>query len=276
MRHAPWSRGSPTRVTSQREQIVLADAQSRGTVFATCLRLFRNYPMAVRRHYAEHRYGSMVLVNHEGGSARFFVLIMEWDDLFVVRPWDRRDWTRVEIRPDGPVSAEVSRLLADAIPVPRDGVLLGWVADQQIRALVMAHGRLPEPWDDPSAVPDVVVLPLAGTTADQWPALPANPLTDTRLWEYIGRGQLADLGPLITRKSGRVFWVPGTDTGARRWASGRVVVAERMSTAEFWLLAGVYADQWTLNEGLPVPSARQLLSMPGAVDLAQGMHLLGV
>jgi hypothetical protein len=255
---------------------VLANAQSRDTVFTACLRLFRNYPMAVRRHYAEPRYGSMVLVNHEGGDTKFFVLIMEWDDLFVVRPWDRRDWARVEIRPEVPVPAEVSRLLAGAIPVPRDGVLLGWAAEQQIRALVIAHGRLPEPWDDPSVVPGVVVLPLAGTMSEQWPPLPANPLTDLRLWEHIGRGHLADLGPLIGRKSGRVFWVPGTDTGARRWASGRIVVTERMSTAEFWLLAGVYADQWTLSEGLPVPSARQLLSTPGAVDLARGPHLLGV
>jgi hypothetical protein len=232
--------------------------------------------MAVRRHYAEHRYGTMVMVNHEGGVARFFVLIMEWDDLFVVRPWDRRDWARVEIRPDEPVPAEIGRLLSGAVPVPRDGAVFGWVADQQVRALVMAHGRLPEPWEDASARPEVVVLPLAGTQPAQWPPLPYDPLADWRLWEHIGTGKLADLGPLITRKSGRGFWVPDPDAGPRRWTGARVVITERLSTAEYWLLAGVYAEQRTLREPGAVLSARQLLAAPGVVDLARGLHLLGV
>jgi hypothetical protein len=258
-----------------REQIVLANAQSAGTAFNTCLRLFRHYPMAVRRHYAEHRYGSMVLVTRDGGVARFFVLIMEWDDLFVVRPWDRRAWARVEIRPDGQVPDDVRRLLAGAVPVPRDGALLGWVTDYQVRALVVARGRLPEPWEDASAVPEVTVLPLAGTQPAIWPPLAADPLADWRLWEYIGRGRLADLAPLLGRRPGRAFWVPGTDGGPRRRASGRIVVTERLSAAECWLPAGIYADQRTLREPGAVPSASQLLARPGAVDLARGLHLLG-
>ncbi len=44
------------------------------------------------------------------------------------------------------------------------------------------------------------------------------------------------------------------------------MVTERMSTDEYWLLAGVYADHRTLREGLPVPSARQLLAAPGVLD----------
>ena len=72
-----------------------ADAQSGDSVFAACVRLFYRYPLAIRRHYAEHRYGSLVLMNRAAGRARFFVLIMEWDDLFVFRPWDRRDGGRV-------------------------------------------------------------------------------------------------------------------------------------------------------------------------------------
>ena len=85
---------------------MLAYAQSGETVFAACLRLFHSYPLAVRRHYAEHRYGSMVMMSREAGTASFFVLIMERDDLFAIRPWDRRDWARVEIRPREPVDDE--------------------------------------------------------------------------------------------------------------------------------------------------------------------------
>ena len=34
---------------------MLAHALPRDTAFAACLRLFRQYPLAIRRHYAEHR-----------------------------------------------------------------------------------------------------------------------------------------------------------------------------------------------------------------------------
>ena len=78
-------------------------------------------------------------------------------------------------------------------------------------------------------------------------------------------------GLLVTRHPGCVFLVPGGDgaTGRRR-AGARVVVTERLSTDEFWLPAGVYADHWTLREGMPVMTARQLLALPGVVDLAGG------
>jgi hypothetical protein len=58
-----------------------------------------------------------------------------------------------------------------------------------------------------------------------------------------------------------------------------VVVTERLLDDGFWLPAGVYADRWTLREGSPVLTARQLLAQPGVVDLASGRsqhYLLGV
>jgi len=248
-------------------------------VFTACLRLFRHYPMAVRRHYAEHRYGSMVLMNREAGKARFFVLIMEWDDQFVLRHWDRRDGARVEIGPHEPVPDEVRRVIETSVPVPRDGALLGWVSGLQVRAVLAAYGRLPEPWDDASAAPGVLVMPLVGSQPAEWPLPAESPLDDGKLWGYLARGQLADLGPLVTRQSGCVFWVPGQDGAAGPQPGGaRVVVTERLSTEEFWLPAGVYADHWTLREGMPAMTARQLLALPGVVDLAggRGQHLLGV
>lgn len=255
---------------------MLSHAQSGDAAFAACLRFFRGYPLAVRRHYAEHRYGSMVLKSRLDGTARFYVLIMEWDDLFIIRPWDRRDGRRVEIRPREQASEGIGLLLESCVPVPADGVLLGWLVGSKVHALVAAHGRLPEPWDDPSAVPEVLVLPLAGSQSEQWPPLPADPLDGGRLWELIGRGQLADLGPLIARRPGRVFWVPPDDGGRRQHSGGSIVVTERMSTEEHWLLAGVYADHRTLREGIAVPSARQLLAVPGVIDMARGLHLAGV
>jgi hypothetical protein len=255
-------------------------ARSGDAAFAACLRLFRNYPMAVRRHYAEHRYGSMVLMNRDAGTARYFVLIMEWDELFVLRHWDRRDGARVEIGPHEPVAAEARQVIEASVPVPREGALLGWASGYQVQAVLAAHGRLPEPWEDASAIPGVLVMPLVGSQSAEWPPLAASPLDDGRLWEHVERGQLVDISPLVTRRPGCVFLVPGgAGAAGPRPAGARVVVTERLSTDEFWLPAGVYADHWTLREGMPVMTARQLLALPGVVDLAGRpgqQHMLGV
>jgi hypothetical protein len=257
---------------------VLANAQSGDTVFTACARLFRSYPLAVRRHYAEHRYGSMVLMNRDAGTARYCVLIKERDDLFTIAPWDRREWARAEIRPHGPVDASVRWLIMSSVPVLRDGMLLGWVADLQVRAVLAAHGRVPEPWDDASAVPGILVMPRAGSQPAERPPLTAIQLDDWGLWECVGRGQLADLTPLISRHAGRAFWVPGTGGQAgRRWG-GRIVVTERLHGDDCWLPAGVYADQRTLREESTPLSASQLLAQQGVTDLSgryERQHLIG-
>jgi hypothetical protein len=263
---------------------VLANPQSGDTVFTACLRLFRSYPLAVRRHYAEHRYGSMVLMNRDGGTSRYCVLVKERDDLFTIAPWDRRDWARAEIRPNRPVDAGVRWLIMSSVPVLRDGVLLGWVADQQVRAVLAAHGRVPEPWDDASVVPGILVMPRAGSQAAERPPLTAVQLDDWGLWEHVERGQLADLTPLVSRQVGRVFWVPGAGGQAGRPPGGRppggrIVVTERLHGDDCWLPAGVYADQWTLREETTPLSASQLLALPGVADLSrryERQHLIGV
>ncbi len=255
---------------------MLVHAQSDGDAFTACLRLFRRYPLAVRRHYAEHRYGSMVLKNRDGGTTRFFVLIMEWDDCFVIRPWDRRTGARTEIGRHEPAPGGISELVETSVPVPRDGALLGWVADGQVQAVLAAHGRLPEPWDDASAVPGILVLPLAGSQPARWPPLAVSTLDDRRLWEHVERGQLTDLTILVSRHAGHVFWVPGAAAYGARRAGAHVVVTEHLvtehlGTADFWLPAGVYADHWVLREGRAVPSAGELLARPGIMDLARGI-----
>jgi hypothetical protein len=259
---------------------VLAHAQSGDTVFTACLRLFRGYPLAVRRHYAEHRYGSMVLMSRDAGTARYCVLTMERDDLFTIAPWDRRDWAQVQVRPRGSVEAGVRWLIMSSVPVLRDGALLGWVADQQVRAVLAAYGRVPEPWDDASAVPGILVLPRAGSQPAERPPLTAVKLDDWGLWEHVEQGRLADLTSLLARHPGLAFWVPGgAGRHPGRRPGGRVVVAERLHGDDCWLPAGVYADQWTLREETTPLSASQLLALPGVTDLsrrAERQYLIGV
>jgi hypothetical protein len=172
----------------------------------------------------------------------------------------------VEIRPGPPVPAAVSRLIESS--VPRDGALLGWVEGGQVRAIIIAHGRLPEPWDDPSVVPGLAVLPLAGSDPGRWPP---GSLPEEHLWEHAARGQLADLPALIGRRAAHAYWIPEAITGH----GGCVVVVERLGTPECWLAAGVYADHAALRQGVAVPVARALLALPGVVDLAHGTPVSG-
>lgn len=240
-------------------------------VFAACQRLFAEHPLAVRRHYAEFRYGSMVLVCRAGDVPRFSVLIMERDDLLVLRPWDRREWPRVEIRRDDPVPDDARRLIESSVPVPRDGALLGWVEHHQVRAILATHSRLPEPWDDPSSVPEITVLALASGDPACWPpqapgTAPGRLIDERQLWEHAARGQLADLSRLIGRQAGLALWIPDA-VGDRRAC---VVITERLGTATCWLPAGVYAHLAALREGAPVPPLGQLLALPGVTSLTHG------
>ena len=50
-----------------------------------------------------------------------------------------------------------------------------------------------------------------------------------------------------------------------------IVIPERLGGDGCWLLAGVYADHGALRAGVQVPPARQLLAMPGVIDLACGI-----
>ena len=243
-----------------------AHARPSDAAFTACLELFGSYPLAIRRHYAERRYGSLVL--RERTAGRFYVLVMEWDDLFVLRPWDRRDGARELIRPDQSASGDVRRVIESAVPVPRDGTLLGWLAGRQVQAVIAAHGRLTEPWEDPAAVPGVLVMPATGSRPADWPPFTSGPLDDGRLWESVKRGRLADLVPLVSRQPGLAYWVPAANQRAGRRGGARIVVTERLSTDEFWLPAAIYADHRTLREGTPRWTASQLLALPGVTDLA--------
>jgi hypothetical protein len=245
-------------------------APSGTTSFEACLRLFERYPLAVTRHAADGGSLSMVLLSHASGSAGFFVLTQARDDLFVLRSWDRHDGINHPIRPGEPVSGTIRQLITGGMPVPRDGALLGWVADNQVTAMLAVHCRPPEPWDDPDPlgpVPEIRVMPMAGTSELlHWPPFTASPLDDGRLWEYVEWGEIVDIGPLVIQGAGSVFWVPSPDRRSTR--HGYVVVMGNLPAEEYWLPAGVYVDHWTLREGIETPPAGYLLALPGAADLA--------
>ena len=246
-------------------------APSDTTSFEACLRLFERYPLAITRHPSDGGSLSMVLLSRAAASAGFFVLTQARDDLFVIRSWYRHDGVDEEIRPGEPVPAAIRQLIASSMPLPRDGALLGWVTDCQVTAIMAVHCRPPEPWDDQPPVPEIRVMPMAGTwELVHWPPFTASPLDDGRWWEYVDWGEIVDLGPLVVQGAGQVFWVPSPDRRSAR--HGYIVVLGNLPAEEYWLPAGVYTDHWTLREGLEPPSAGLLLALPGAVDLADRLH----
>ena len=263
--HARVPARRPGRVT------MTIHAPSDTTSFDACLRLFERYPLAVTRHCADGGYLSMVLLNRAAGQAGFFVLTQARDDLFVIRSWNRHDGVDQGIRPGEPVGGPIHQLITGSMPVPRDGALLGWVTHRQVTVMLAVYARQQEPWDAPVPVPDIRVMPMAGTTELlHWPPFTASPLDDGRLWEYVEWGEIADIGLLVARGEGRAFWVPAPDRRSAR--HGCVVITDNLVADEYWLPAGVYVDHWTLREGLQAPPASELLALPGVTDLARRLR----
>jgi len=240
-----------------------ADHGDCGTAsFAACSRLFSGYPLAVMQGCAGGQDRAMVLMKRAAGAVAFFALSQDRDDLFVVRSLRAHDRTSHEIRPGGQVPDVICRLLADGMPVPRDRALLGWVTDRQVTAMLAVRTGLSETRE----VPEIRVMPMSRTSELDWPPFTASPLCDGRLWDYVERGQLVDIVPLLTRSTGHAFWVPSPYGRS----AGYIVVSGNLPTDEYWLPAGVYMDHWWLREGIQAPPAGQLLALPGAVDLACG------
>ena len=256
--------------------------------FAACLRLFSSYPLAVTPSAAGGPERSMVLRHGApaesalGGSfadgltvgacgtadspgatgcaAAYFVLSQDQASQFVLRPWAAPEGAGQPIRPAVAVPVAAHEVIANGMPVPRDGALLGWLTDREASAMLSVHYA--------GTGPQVRVLPLVGSEPLDWPPFAASPLADPRLWEYLRWGEIVDLAPLLARHPGRVFWVPSQNRNRAAASHGCVVVRESMTADDYWLAEGVYMDHWILRETVPVAPSAHLLTLPGTVDLA--------
>jgi hypothetical protein len=251
---------------------VFVHALSGAASFAACLRLFRSYPLAVcysgwhRSIVLRHRafeHGAFEHGTFDGSG--YYVLTQDPAEHFTLRPWNPAEGGAQEIRPGAPVPAVSHRVITEGMPVPRDGALLGWVSDRQATVLLsVVHGQPA----GPVSRPQVRVLPMAGSEPMRWPPFTASPLDDGRLWEYVERGELVDLAPVIARDAGGAFWVPSQNPGRAGQGHGCVVVRRNLQSDDYWVPAGTYMDHWMLREGVPSPPAGHLLTLPGTTDLS--------
>jgi hypothetical protein len=257
--------------------------------FAACLRLFQSYPLAVNSlHPVDTGAGtaghsvrgqherdqvvvsrcaawrrSIVLWHRGAGGTGFSVLTQDPGDDFALWTGQGQPMQCQRIRPGLPVPATSHQVITEGMPVPRDGALLGWVSDRQAAAMMTVfHGRPGEPGG-----PQLRVLALSGSQPEHWPPFSVSPLDDGRLWEYVERGQIVDLAPVIARSASGASWVPSQNPVRARDGHGCVVVRHPMATEEYWVPAGVYMDHWMLREQVPPPPPSHLVSLPGTVDL---------
>lgn len=241
-------------------------ALSGAASFAACLRLFRCYPLAVTPSRPGSREDVVVLRHRAFGGTGFYVLTRDQDEHFTLRPWAPGEGEAQAIRPATAVPAVAHRVITEGMPVPRDGALLGWVSDHQASALLpVRHGDAASQ----AAGPQVRALAMAGSEPAQWPPFTLSPLDDGRLWEYVDRGEIVDLEPLLARASGGASWVPSQNPRRAGRGHGCVVVTRNLQAEDYWVPAGVYLDHWMLREGVPAPSAAHLLALPGATDLSR-------
>src|SRR3984957_6719395 len=263
------------------EQSVFVHALSGAASFAACLRLFRSYPLALNpsypgdpgpaaaRHAAGWR-GSIVLRPRGFDEQGFYVLSQHPAEHFTLRPWRAGGGECQEIRPGTPVPVASHRIVTEGMPVPRDGALLGWVSDRQVTALLTVRHSMRET-DGPAGgpgVPEVRVLAMVGSEPIRWPPFAASPLDDGRLWEYLERGELVDLAPVLHRAEG-AYWVPSQHPDRARRGHGCAVLGRSVEGLEYWVPAGVYMDHWMLREGVPTPPATHLITLPGATHLSR-------
>ncbi|HYB87142.1 MAG TPA: hypothetical protein VEC76_09845 [Streptosporangiaceae bacterium] len=235
------------------------------SLYEACGDLFAGYPLAVTADGSGGSAQSMVLVRHDGGDARFFILTGDHDDGqpgYSLSPWHAPGG--VDIGP-GAVPDAVPDAFADVIkhgvPVPRHGSLCGWQEEGTITALIPFYAE----YTPESPLPSWATMPLAGLPEAEWPPFADEPLFAGWFWEHYQAGSIVLVDGLIAATPGVVFWA---DTAAVI-GSGCCVVAHDIRGPEGPMLQrGRYVYYQALRAGKPVPSLKALLADPGKIDLA--------
>ena len=214
----------------------------------------------------------MILMTEDAGEPKYFVLT-ENGRAFYIRPWNYGAEAIQEIAPGEPVPGPLAGVIAHGMPIPLGCTVLGWAPDHQVTAILAVHGGHTAGTDTAPAVPAIQVMPMSGTVTIDWPPFGASLLCDGRLWDYLDRGDIVDIAPLLASCPGQAFRTPCPHWHGSSRGAACVVVTADLIASEYWLPAGVYADHWMLREGIPVPPAGQLLALPGTVDIAQELRM---
>jgi len=217
-------------------------------------RLFAEYPLAIQPAKPGARRDSMVLMLRDGDDPTFFVLERDRHRTpsYLLRPWGSRDG-----------AADAADTLTSAVPFPRHGSMFGWQESGTVTALIACYAhytpRSPEPvWS---------VLPLAEAPESQWPPFTKERLFGSWFWECLRAGELVNVGDLISRTPGTVFWAH-TEASL---GSGCCVVSHQIKDPGGYVMPpGRFIFHTVLSDGKSLPSVDELLALADTTDLTPG------
>ena len=240
------------------------------SAYDRCAELFAAYPLAVQcADWAGTLY-SMVLIVHDGANADFFTLARddsEGTPFYSLVPW-RPDGPRVYIEVDGSaVSGAAAIALGQGIPFPRHGSLFGWLAGNQVTALVAVYTKYSPEYPEPSWA----VMPRADTPARAWPPFTDEEQFGSWFWEHYRPGAMVSLAGLIAASPGTTFWV--SSQAALGWDCC-VVSRDIASNRGYVLPRGCYLYYEALRQEVAVPAPETLLAAMDKTDLAPRLRPL--
>jgi hypothetical protein len=239
-------------------------------LYQACAHLFADYPLAVETFEAEGDLDAesrMVLIL-PGPDPEFFVLTRFDDDRppqYRVHPWKGQGGTDISTVSAGVVPDDVAQVIAEGVPLPRDGSLFGWLDQGTVVALICVYAG-PD-----IEQPQFSTMPRIGTPEATWTAA-TQPLFGSWFWDCCREGRLVNLAPFVGGTQNFVFWV---DTIATLGSSVAAVEMD-LSAPDGWVLPhGVYAHYPLIKAGKSVPSLDALLADPGKVDLGPRFRAVG-
>jgi hypothetical protein len=223
-----------------------------GTLYEEFSALFDTYPLAVEPVTADGTQDRMVL----GSPGRAFHILQRVlsgipRPFITLSPWkNARDSVIADSAGGveslgGGIPGDAARLVASAVPIPRDGSLFGWRDGGGITAIFPFYAD--EDWDN---LPAWSGMPRADLPEPQWPPFTRQDFAGSGFWDHYRAGWVADLAPVVGRTSGSVFWA-ATNASLD---SGCAVVTRRISGHGWRMEPGTYAYWKVLQD--PAGQAR--------------------
>lgn len=219
------------------------------SLYETCQNLFEQYPLAINGN------GAMTLMLGADRDPEFFILI-HWDKdgtddaCFDLIRWRNADAVgRIEAHTGTEDLPDAARILAAAVPLPRDGAFLAWQSGGIVTAVMNLIG-------DENPVPTWTSRIPEGLPLSSWPSFVTRGTLGSWFWDYYRSGDIVDLAPLTAATPGAIFWA---QPASLTWPC--CAVARDITSPDGWTLPqGAYVYFESLQNGETAGSLDELLA----------------
>jgi hypothetical protein len=234
------------------------------SLYEACQNLFTDYPLAVKIVNRSGTVRSMVLMLPTGDDEEFFVLSCDGssgEHSYELWAWPAGETVDITTESESSVPPLAVTAVTLGVPIPQDGSLFGWVSNDFVSALIVIYAEYTVDYPEPGWA----VMPLTSAPEELWPPFTGERLYGHWSWEEYESGSIISLDRLIAETPETVYWV---DTQKELGSDCCAVVHDIGSREGAVLQRGRYVYYHALRAGERVPSLRDLLRSPDAVDLA--------